>query len=245
MRFYIPTFILSLIIFSCESNDDGKVTTEISQPSKVISFEKLDSIKIDYLGIPTVHDIDPRSGTVLFMEHREFSEEIMVADFDGIVRASFSKMGDMPDSYGVLMSTLRIDGDSSFTAYSYNGFLTYDFSGELRSRVKLKDFQVPNFSRKAMGFGMEKLGNKYLYIEQGSRLVDYTSIDVYHEMRLLNWLDPDTGDKEPFIRFPENSIFRSGKYFFRDSWAPVFTLADELIYVAFGIEPIIYIYESS
>jgi len=34
-------------------------------------------------------------------------------------------------------------------------------------------------------------------------------------------------------------------FFFRDSWAPVFTLADDLIYVAFGIEPTIYIYETA
>jgi hypothetical protein len=142
------------------------------------------------------------------------------------------------------MATLRIKGDSSFIAYGYNGFLTYDFSGQLQSRIKLKDFQVPNFTWTAMGFGMEKLKGKYLYIDQGSRLLDYSSIDVYQEMRLLNWLDPETGERESFIHFPENSIFRSGKYFFRDSWAPAFTLADDLIYVVFGIEPVIYLYET-
>nr|MBI1231666.1 hypothetical protein [Cytophagales bacterium] len=179
------------------------------------------------------------------MEHREFSEEIFVASFDGQLRTSFSKMGDVPDSYGNLMSTLRIDSDSSIIAYGYNGFLRYDFTGELQSRVKLKEFRVPNLTRKAMGFGMEKLGSKYVYVDQGSRDIDYTRINLYQELRLMNWMDPETGETEPFIQFPESSIFRSGKYFFRDSWAPAFTVVDDLIYVAFGIEPVVYLYETT
>ncbi|NHE58880.1 hypothetical protein G9Q97_18875 [Cyclobacterium sp. GBPx2] len=176
------------------------------------------------------------------MEHRQSSEDIMGADFEGEILASFSKLGDVPDGYGKLMSTLRILDDKTFLAYGYNGFMTYDFTGELQSRVKLKEFRVPNFTRKAMGFGMEKWKSKYLYVDQGSQDIDYSSIEAYNEMRLLNWLDPETGEKEPFIQFPESSIFKSGKYFFRDSWAPSFTLADDRIYVVFGAEPVIYVY---
>ena len=165
------------------------------------------------------------------MEQREFSEEIFMASFDGQLRTSFSKMRDVPDGYGGLMSTLRIDSDSSFIAYGYNGFLRYDFTGELLSRVKLKEFRVPNLTRKAMGFGMEKLGNKYLYVDQGSRDIDYSSMASYNEIRLLNWLDPKTGEKEPFIQFPESSLFKSGMHFFRDSWTPAFTASDDHIYI--------------
>ncbi|GAB3005640.1 hypothetical protein GCM10027284_24270 [Cyclobacterium sediminis] len=228
-------------MYSCgkkEVQDSGETSL------KSITFEKLDSIKIDYLGNPTVHDIDPVTETVLFMEHREFSEEIFLANFEGQLRTSFSKMRDVPDSYGGLMSTLRIDRDSSFIAYGYNGFLRYDFRGKLQSRIKLKEFQAPNFTRKAMGFGMEKLGDKYLYVDQGSQHLDYSSINVYEKMNLMNLLDPDTGVKKPLIQFPENSIFRSGKYFFRDSWTPAFSVSDDLIYVAFGVEPVIYLYQS-
>src|SRR5690606_4420855 len=117
--------------------------------------------------------------------------------------------------------------------------------GKLQSRIKLKDFQAPNSLVKDMGYGMEKLEGKYLYKDQGFRNINYNSTEVYQELRLLIWLDPETGEKEAFIPFPETSIFRSGKYFFRDSWTPIFTLADDLIYVAFGIEPVIYVYETS
>jgi len=235
---------LFLILFSCDSGDKQADNGRGKVLGSRVSFEKLDSIQIDHLGSPTVHDIDPVTETVLFMEHREFSEEIFVASFDGHIRTSFSKMRDVPDSYGGLMSTLRIDSDSSFIAYGYNGFLRYDFTGELQSRVKLKEFRVPNYTWKAMGFGMEKLGSKYVYVDQGSQDIDYSSIGSYNEIRLLNWLDPKTGEKEPFIQFPESSLFKSGKHFFRDSWTPTFTVSDDLIYVAFGIEPVIYVYQS-
>src|SRR5680860_1034944 len=97
------------------------------------------------------------------MESKQFSQEIFLANFEGNLVNSFSKFGDMPDSYGKLMSTLRIHDDKTFLAYGYNGFLTYDFSGNLQSRVKLKKFKIPYFSREAMGFGMEKSSNRYVY----------------------------------------------------------------------------------
>ncbi|MFO7824469.1 MAG: hypothetical protein R6V72_11075 [Cyclobacterium sp.] len=242
LRLFYPYWIV-LLLFSCDSGNKGEGgNKEIEGSNTAVYFEKLDSIKIDYLGNPSVHDIDPKSGTILFMDHREFSRDIMVANFEGHIVTSFSKSGDRPDSYGALMSTLRILDDKTFLAYGYNGFMTYDFTGELQSQVKLRDFRVPNFTRKAMGFGMEKWKSKYLYVDQGSRDIDYSSLEAYNEMRLLNWLDPETGEKEPLIQFPESSIFRSGKYFFRDSWAPSFALADDCIYVVFGAEPAIYVY---
>ncbi|WP_235941071.1 hypothetical protein [Cyclobacterium roseum] len=235
-------FWMGLLLLSCDSGNKDTRNKETEGAATTVYFEKLDSIRIDYLGNPSVHDLDPKSGTILFMEHRQFSEDIMVANFEGHIVTSFSKLSDRPDSYGGLMSTLRILDDKTFLVYGYNGFMTYDFTGELQSQVKLKDFRVPNFTWKAMGFGMEKWNGKYLYVDQGSRHIDYSSIDAYNEMRLLNWLDPKTGEKEPFIQFPESSIFRSGKYFFRDSWAPSFTLADDRIYVVFGAEPVIYVF---
>lgn len=245
MKSFTFLFLTSFFLISCYSKEKETAMNNVSLVGKMVSLEKQDSIQIYYLGNPAVHDLDPISRKVLFMEHMEFSEEIILADFKGNILSSFSKLGDIPDSYGGLMSTLRIEGDSTFKAYGYNGFLTYDFSGRLKSRVKLKDFQVPNLLRKEMGFGMEKFGKRYLYHNQGSRKIDYTSIDIYEEMTLMNWLDYETGEKEAFIRFPKTSIFRNGKYFFRDSWTPVFTLADEQIYLAFGIEPVIYIYETT
>ncbi len=240
-----PKYLIYLLLFSCHPKEQKTGINKAINANTTIPLIKLDSIQIDYLGNPTVHDLDPVSETLIFMEHGEYSEEIMVADFDGNILASYSKLGDMPDSYGGLMSTLRINSDSSFIVYGYHGFMTYDFSGKLQSRVKLIDFQVPNFQMKAMGHGMERLGKRYVYIDQGSHQIDDSSPDQYQKLGLLNWLDPETGQKEPFVQFPETSIFNNGKYFFKNAWMPVFTAYDGLIHVVFGVEPTIYIYDSS
>jgi hypothetical protein len=112
-----------LVIFSaCKPTSNTDSENLSSQSSNRVSLEKIDSIQIDYLGNPTVHDIDPSSKVVIFMEHREFSEDIFVAGFDGKIKASFSKFGDMPDTYGRLLSSLRISDEKSILAYGVRGF---------------------------------------------------------------------------------------------------------------------------
>ncbi|HAH39095.1 MAG TPA: hypothetical protein DEQ87_10170 [Algoriphagus sp.] len=175
-----------------------------------------------------------------------FSEDIHLADFEGLVFSSFSKTGDYPDTYSSLSSTLRIVDDNSFLANGYNGFMTYNFDGRLISKVKHINFQVPNYSPLLMGHGMEKMGDKYVYINQDSpKDNDYSNKSRYDEMYLLDLLDPATGEREGIIKFPESSIFKSGKYFFRNAWDPVFHIENKKIHVAFGLEPVIYTFEAS
>lgn len=246
MKIGCLVFLLLLFLCFCNSNSKNGTDGEVFESLGVVLLEKLDSIRIDYLGNPTVHDLDPESGTVLFMEHKEFSEEIFIAGFDGKIRTSFSKLGDIPDGYGRLMSTLIIVDEKSFLAFGYNGFLTYDFEGEALSRVKLVDVQPPSYVSVIMGHGMGKLGEHYLYINQSFPVnKDYSDKNIYNDMYLLNLLDPVTGEKDPLIQFPLSSIFRNGKYFFRNAWDPVFHLADDRIYVAFGLEPVIYGFDDS
>jgi len=240
MKYLAPLFLLMLFLYACGTKE-GQNSAEIS--NKWVTFEKLDSIRIDYLGNPTVHDIDPVSRKLIFMEHKQSSEGIFLANFEGDIVNSFSKFGDKPDSYGKLMSTLRIRGDTTFIAYGYNGFMTYDFSGKLLRRVKLTDFQLPHFRRNAMGFGMEKLGNRYVYPDQVEpEDISESDTRFYKEMDLMFLLNPASGNREPFIKLPENSLFRNGKHFYMNAWEPIFTLEDDQMYVVFGSEPVIYVY---
>jgi hypothetical protein len=204
-------------------------------------LEKIDSIQIDYLGNPTIHDIDPSSQVVIFMEHREFSKDIFVAGFDGEIKASFSKFGDMPDTYGRLMSTIRILEKNRFLVYGYKGFLVYDMEGNLVSITKYPDFKMPDYVPKLMGSGFELMDGKYIYINQDSPPnFDYSDKKLYDEMYLLKTLDPLTGEIKPIIKFPNHSIFKNGKYFFRSAWDPVFHVEKNSVYVVFGLEPVIY-----
>lgn len=227
--------------FSCsQNNNEGKSTQNGNL--KNITLEKIDSVQIEYLGNPIVHDIHPKSKTVLFMEIEEFSNDIMLADFEGNIINSFSKFGDVPDGYGKLLAPLQILGKDEFLALGLKGFSIYDFLGNLHSQVRLNEIYFPDFRRIAMGHTMYKLGNKYLNIEGGTRDINYDKINLHSDIFLFNLVDPSTGSKEPIIQFPKTSIYKSGKTFYRHAWSPVFTVVENQIFVAFGGEPVIYKY---
>jgi hypothetical protein len=80
-----------------------------------------------------------------------------------------------------------------------------------------------------------------VYLNQGK---PPKNLQEYKDFPLLSWLDPQTSKKEPFIQFPERSMFSSGKYFFMRSWFPVYCLEENRIYLVFGAEPVIYVYEN-
>lgn len=245
MRSSILFILIGLYLFSCTSKIEDSKLIEIHSNSPIISFEKVDSIKIEYLGNPVVQDIHPGSKNVIFFESEGFSKEIFVAKFDGKITNSFSKSGDKPDSYGILLSSIRFLDENSFLVYGSNGFLTYDLDGKMLARQKLMEFKMPDRPFFGMGHGMEKLGDRYLFVNQEfppNR--DYSDRSFLKHMYLLKWLYPQTGEVTPFIQFPESSIFRNGKFFFRNAWDVVFDLGDGLIYVVFGLEPVIYVFEN-
>ncbi|TXE11501.1 hypothetical protein ESV85_10600 [Algoriphagus aquimarinus] len=174
------------------------------------------------------------------------SQIIVLANFDGSIINSFSKLGDVPDGYGGLMSTIRLIGENQLLVFGSKGFITYDFEGNLISGVKAVDFQPLNSRPIRMGLGMEKLGDSYLYVNQD--IPDnrsYSDKEIYEDLYLLKWWSPLTGEQESFGQFQESSIYRSGKYFYPNSWAPVYSLSDDKIYVAFGLEPVIYVFDSN
>jgi hypothetical protein len=242
MKSCIISFLFVFIfLFSCNSRNKISAIKETHKFQNLVSFKKLDSIKIEYLGNPTVHDLDPISKRIIIIDHKESSEDIHIADFEGNFLASFSKFGNKPDTYGKLMSTIKIIDENFILAYGYKGFLTYDFKGNLQSLVKYDDFQTPSQIMLRMGYGFENFDNFYLYINQIQPPED---LKLLGEFYLLNLIDIKTGKIEPIIQFPENSIFRSGKYFFMRSYFPVFTLEENRIYVVFGSEPVIYVYET-
>ncbi|WP_339867387.1 hypothetical protein [uncultured Algoriphagus sp.] len=232
-------FVIFITLLSCDKKENSVTDVQVL-------FEKVDSIQINYLGSPTVHDLDPLSQRVVFMEHSlsDSGHEIFIADFDGNILSSFIKDGDTRDTYGHIMAPLAIDGENSFMAYSFNGFIHYDFDGNLISRVKIVDFFNPGGRILGMGYGMEKWEGKYFYVNRGSKNADYGDKDFFDEYHTMYLLDPSTGIRESIIPFPENSLFMKGNFFFSRAWEPVFHISESKLYIVFGLEPVIYIYEN-
>lgn len=236
--------ILSILLISCESKDYRLDDTKLIGNNNV-SLVKTNSIQIDFLGNPLIQDVSPAAQTVLFLNNiGNESQTIHLANFEGEIIHSYSKFGDMPDAYGKLLSSIKILEDDKFLAYGSYGFSTYDFSGNLVLRTKLKNYQMPDRVFGIMGYGMEKYGDRYLlHNQEFPPNKNYSDKDFVEDLFLLKWLVPETGEDLPFLKFPEKSLFRNGKYFFRNAWNPAYHLADELIYVAFGVEPVIYGFE--
>lgn len=243
MKFFNCLLVLILVLFSCKKKDSTLIE-ENNSKIKSASFEKLDSLTIGFLGIPNVQDIDPISRTVIFINRSASSEDIFIADFDGEIVNSFSKFGDMPDNYGRMRATIKILGGRKFLVYGNNSFFTYNYSGENLSKIR-HDIGIIDYSEIAMGSGLEKSGEKFLYLNSSEHKFKNNDLRFYNEATLLAWLNPETGKKESIIQFPESSLFRNGKFFHRDSWIPIYTLSNDFIYVVFGMEPVIYTYENS
>ncbi|WP_439487348.1 hypothetical protein [Algoriphagus sp.] len=239
----IYLFVFGLTLYSCETKDS--VSSDVdSQKIRSASFEKLDSVTIRFLGNPVVHDLDPISETIIFVDHKENSENIFIANFEGNILNSFSKSGDMPDSYRSMRANFKILSDSTFLVYSSNGFHTYNYSSELISKIK-HNIDLLDYVEFGIARGLEQVGDKYLYWSAARPEMRHNDLRFYDKAYLLAWIYPETGQEEPIIRFPESSLFRSGQYFARDSWTPTYTVSGNLIYVVFGIEPVIYVYDRS
>ncbi|MCH7401032.1 hypothetical protein ACFOUP_02000 [Belliella kenyensis] len=236
-RFLIPIYALSLL--SCNSSQNH---TEDNNTQKV-SLVKQDSIHINYLGNPSVHDINPKTGTILFVNSEETKETIHVANFDGEVEFSYPKFGDMPDTYGILFAPLKIIGVNEFLAYGINGLLSYDFTGKNISKTRISEIHPYNFARRSMGYAIGEIEEHYIYIDQGSRSADYSDLKIYEEVHTMIIIHKSTGEKTPIIKIPSSSLYRNGQFFHRDDWAPIFEITDENLMVIFGGEPRIYFFD--
>lgn len=234
--------VFYIALYSCGTKDSSS-GKEVNQGIHSASLEKLDSVTIEFLGNPIVQDLDPVSQTAIFTDYKENYSNLYIANFEGDIISSFSKEGDMPDSYGLMTANAKILNDSKFLVYGSRGFFVYDYTGKNVSRIE-HDLH-PNYRRVGMGRGMMEIEDKFLYWSASHPEMRHNDLRFYDEAYLLAFIYPETGKEEPIIKFPESSLFRSGKYFARDSWAPVFTISDELIHVVFGIEPVIYTFRSS
>ena len=244
LKYFSCTLLFFVALYSCNTKEKGS-GDEPNQGVKSASFETIDSIKVDFLGMPAVQDIDPISKTLIFLDDKVYSQDIYIADFDGEILNSFSKFGDMPDNYGGLRAPLKIIGKNEILAYGIHGFFKYDFSGKNRLQVRHEFDLLNRYSINNMGTGMEEKNEQFLYLNSIDPKLKKNDLQFYDEINLLTWMYPKRGEKEQIVKFPESSLFKNGKFFYRDSWSPVYTLSEDLVYVIFGMEPVIYMYSSS
>lgn len=75
-----------------------------------------------------------------------------------------------------------------------------------------------------VGIQNQDIGFIYLVLlAQIMLFVGRTSVEVFRSWILLN---PESGNREHFIKLPGSGLFRSGKYFYMNAWEPIFTVEE-------------------
>jgi hypothetical protein len=239
MRQLLFLLTVSLAMLACKGNE--------SESSGNVSFELsiIDSIRIDYLGMANLMDIHPESKRILLMSSQ--TREFVLADFNGNILQSFSKSGDMPDSYGIFpLGAGKFDPDgTSFTVISNQGVYTYSLDGKLLIGGKHQENEMPGFAGRASADQeFYWLKNKILTVGAGRGVYPRNTPEFYNAYTSLAWFDTLERKVVSFLPLDENSLFKNGKGHDIAHMIPRMTVSNDQIYVIQGIEPSIKIYAS-
>jgi hypothetical protein len=232
-------WIVCLFLLSCRtgSNQDDR-------NQEKITIEKTDSVEIQLNQSFRIHDLSPEQNRIALVSEDSLVN-IVFAEIDGSTVSRFSIRKEEPGGFGLLMAPIRFLGKDSVIVYSAGGFSTYGISGAIKSQLTSLKPVFVNRAEPANRTGLEKSADRYLHLYEKSMRNRTLVQDLDQQTKHLVWLDIKTGKREPFLEFPEKSLFRNGKHFFSDAWKPAFTLEGGLIYVVFGIEPTVYVFDAT
>ncbi|MHA7131786.1 hypothetical protein [Algoriphagus namhaensis] len=237
--------VYSILFFSCKKKENKESSKVRIKNNYSISLERIDSITFDYIGNPTIHDLDPKNRMAIFMEHKESSQIINITSFDGQLISSLSKWGDQPDNYGKLLASLKIINKNSFYALGTRGLLKFNFDGTLISSVHISEIPLLGFSNIGMGDGMEELNSGFTIENRESTPKLKSGKEYYSNIKPLLLVLPNKNEIVGILKIPDSSIFLKGKWFFNNAWDPAYTVIKDQIVIAFGLEPKLYCFSSN
>jgi len=230
MKNRLALYLLFLIV-GCNS--------KVQKQENIGGLVKIDSIQISIDSELIFQDIDPFSETVLLYNQIDSIEAIYVFDFDGNIQSTFSLTN------GTLLTPLSFEGNNTIVAYGSEGISTYSFSGKVEHVIAISGAQSKQLPRSDIGQRLENHKDKWITLSKEILNLSNKDLNKFEHARILASMDQNTGKSDFFLKFPQKSVFRSGKYFFKDAWTPVFTFDEDKLHVVFGIEPVIYTYSAS
>ncbi len=201
-----------------------------------------DSIKIPYLGMLGLMDVDPENEKLLMYDGQQGL--ILLTDFQGNTLMEMRKQGDVKDSYGrFLLSAATFTGNQSFKLISQNGLFEFDFDGQLINRVKHSTDPFPGLSGKGTVDKPMHIYNGKVFFTGISRN-QFTKIEpeYYDHFELMASFNPKDGQLHRFMGLEEGSVFKNGMAHEMIEMYPTFTLTDDQFYVIVGTEPTLYQY---
>lgn len=238
--------ICLVIITVFTSCNRSKNNTDIQIKEKDWKLTKLDSIQIPFLGTPQLHDVDPKNRNVVFMQSGPDEEEIFVANFDGQILHSFDAHGNTMVGFLRLMAPLQFDKEGSrLLAFGVPHIKQISLDGEVVDVL---------FSSNTPYYSSNPAPNNELHVHEGkifynNRMNDqefrWDRADFFKKLRLIGYYDLVEKEKNNFLKFPDESVYASGRIFPHSDWISHFTFSDEYLHVIFNGEPAVYVYEAN
>ncbi|UCS94056.1 hypothetical protein KZP23_03205 [Echinicola marina] len=236
-RFFL--FVLGLWSFcSCNENTSSHSNPEVF----CVSIEILDSLVLDYMGQVYLQDISPDGSR--FLGYDLPMKRFIVFDDKGDLISELTLNGEGPGKYGDyhIGKPVFLD-EESFLVLSDKGHFMYDLEGRLIKHYG-PDFHGGSRFIVSSGRNTVKIGgDKVVSWLQGRSNDLGFSIERQIKSRQLEMLNLVTGEYEPIVPFPKESIFSSNAYLFHDVHTrPILASSKEELYVSFSSEPKVFTY---
>lgn len=241
MKFIGICLVLLTFLSSC---DRSEIDNEEQSTAKNARLVKLDSIQIPFLGTPRLDDVDPKNRKLVFIQSEQIKDEVFVANFDGEIIHSFDANGNTLVGNLNLMAPLKFDSTgSSLLAFGspYIKKISLDgsqvdllYSG---NTAYLNSFPRP--CNELVDLDGRIFYNNHMY-EQEFRS---DKADFYKEISLIGFVDLEKNERINFLKFPNESMYTSGKIFPAFSWGSHFAFSDKQLNVIFEGEPSLFVFE--
>ncbi|WP_186753970.1 hypothetical protein [Echinicola salinicaeni] len=208
-------------------------------------MEILDSLVLDYMGQVYLQDISPDGSK--FLAYDQPTKTFLVFGNNGEIISELTLNGEGPGKYGDyhISKPVFLD-EESFLVLSDNGHFRYDLEGRLIKHYG-PDFHGGSRFIVSSGRNTVKIeGEKVVSWFQGRSNDLGFSIQRQIESRQLEMLNLGTGEYEPIVPFPKESMFSSKSHLFHDVHTrPILASSKEALYVSFSSEPKIFTYSGA
>lgn len=230
-----------VIVLACSAEKEKtKRTTSLSDQR--FEFEIYDSLVVDYLGNLMLMDISPDGSHFLFID--EASDSILVTDKAGEILYQYKKSGEGPEGYNKGRTGRAVFlSNEEFVVPTTSQIVQFNIKGKFTKRFK-PDFNGFAYLNIPSSKVLYKQGD-YFYTKFTGRYTDLIQqgTDYQTKSTQLERVNIQTGQFEPIISFPKDSKYNSKEIEFGIlDFQPVFTVAQDSLYVLFRNEPKIFGY---
>jgi len=238
---YLLCLFLLFILLACSEKRAKTESTNLQ-----FDLERIDSLDLDILGAPLLASTN-ESKHVVFYDFP--SQEILITDKGGKIQHRFSKQGDTPDTYGFMMELPILWGEDRIIIIGLNGIFIYDLNGIFIKKIEhvesMNGGGFMAFSGKTAKI-ITLEGKDYLLMKSLRSRDSFNGEQKFYDTyKALDLVDLETGKMKDFGPFEAGSKFLDGKGYIESDYAPAYAVSGNMLYLAHGADPKVYIYDFS